>query len=235
MKRFRHFIKKRTLSLFLGLLFVGILPLATAKAAPNKFFVSLAPALTYSHIFDLGLGGNFTFGIDDGYDSHAASIDYHNMKLGTNQELNDIFDDLGISDLLREVNININTEANFQINVDFVAATYDFTHKLGNGDFRVLIGSGFGGEVYFLNVKGGATTTLDAEPPDGSQTESLSENLQNIDENFVLGGLLLTPRIGFEWHISDLFAFGMNLRGFIDIPAFPLSRGTVDANLKITF
>ncbi|MDI9313133.1 MAG: hypothetical protein QM529_00420 [Hydrotalea sp.] len=205
---------------------------AQANNAGNRFFISAAPQFSYSNFIGIGWGGGVSLGTTNDRRTDAFNVDYQNMS--------QTFDAGGdISNLLKSipgVNLNVDANASATMKTQFAAITYDYVAKLEYDQFVGLIGTGAGIEGWILHVTAAAVANATATVSGGGQTQTQTQSQSSgTDKEVILGGLLLTPRIGFEWNATDLLALGMNIRGFIDLPAFPLSRGTIDVTAKLTF
>ena len=199
-------------------------------SSTNRFFFSAAPQLSYSNFLGVGFGAGLSIGIDNNRQIDAFNIDYQRMSRSFDAD----GDLSSFAKSIPGVKITIHSFGKAKIDTKFIAATYDYVAKLGSGQFVGLIGTGAGLEVYMLHITASSVTDINADAGGLGQNQNQSQSSET-DEQVAFGGLLLTPRIGFEWNITDLFAIGMNLRGFINLPAFPLSRGTLDLTAKLTF
>ncbi|MGI9461742.1 MAG: hypothetical protein ACR2NY_04120 [Alphaproteobacteria bacterium] len=200
------------------IMLIGILNIygiAIAQTTGNKFlpksqpFVTIAPSMTFNG-FGVGYGGGISIGENRDHETHAANVDFHYAEIKGTIDL--YIDKYSIDARLLSIPV-----------------TYDYTAKTGDGDIKFLYGTGVGLDLYLFFFN---------QIPYTSGNQNIDEGINNTLKKFgtpLLAQLLITPRVGLEWNIDGITAIGINLRGFVALPIYELSRGAVDASLRFNF
>lgn len=122
--------------------------------------------------------------------------------------------------------------------VSSIPVTFDFSYRVRAGDFYFTPGFGVGPGVMLIDNN---LVNNFSEPfTDKIKNSSVAKQL-GIDFDSKFHGVIplpevyLTPKLGFEWQVSEAIGVGLDLKMYLVVPVVVLSYGAANVTAQFSF